>query len=423
MISRLIVIIILYGTLLFSQSGIDTQKSFIQIENEYPDYARRKYAISLVGWELFNKGYYIKSAKWFKSAQENGYKNKEFSYGYTVSRDKLTPTPKVVDISFSPYNYKGNENLKDGISFNFNYNYGHYDKKYDLNITIQHTSIDQSKNMWLEVDSLVNNTTGIATVTRDSVNSNFYGDIGQYEIFWQYRHLNSLKNSFYVAAKSSFFTNDYVKYSFMGLSGIKYDFKDRFIVNSYISGSLIGYAYYDIIDIVKVDARFLPPNSTMYKIKYEQKDREYYNHLFSLQSTTNLTYYSKYFYISGEISLSKLLGSTYFSDMRIYDDRDDLPDDVVDSDRIEYFYTGRAGITTKHVNIFGSYSGGNNFLMHSDGGRYLNTTEFGFENGFSGGFTINKLFNKWVISYIFSKSNYDDYDVVTNTVTATYTWK
>jgi len=423
MISRLIVVIILYGTLLFSQSEIDTQKSLMQIENEYPDYARRKYAISLVGWELFDSGRYIKATNWFEKALKNGYRSTEFSYGYTVSRDELLPVYKVIDISISPYSYKGNENLKSGIGFNFNYNYGYFDKKYDLNITIQNTSIDQQRNMWLEVDSLVNNITDVSTVTRDSTNSNFYSDIGQYEIFWQYRHLNSLSNSLYTAVKSSFITNDYVKYSVMGLGGIKYGFKDQFIIDSYITGSMIGYKYYDITDIVKMDARPFPPSSTMFKIKYEQKDKAYSNYLFSLQSTTNITYYMKYFYVNGEISLSKLLGSTYFSDQQYFGNRDDIPDDSVDSDTIEYFYTVRAGVTTKHLNIFGSYSQGNNFLMHSEGGRFLNTTEFGYYNGFSGGFTINKLFDKWVISYIFSKSNYEEYDVITNTVTVTYTWK
>jgi hypothetical protein len=194
----------------------------------------------------------------------------------------------------------------------------------------------------------------------------------------------------------------------MGLGGARYDLMDHFLVDSYISGSFIEYAYYDMFDLKQ-------PGFAKYK--------EYYNSLFSLQSTTNLTYYSKCFYINGEILLSKLLGSTYFADVNEFQDREDLPDDVVDSEDIEYFYTARAGITTKQVDVFGSYSEGNKFMMHSEGGRYLNTTEFGFINGFSGGFTVNKLFDKWVISYIFTKKNYEEYDVITNTLVASYSWK
>lgn len=372
---------LVYSDALLGKTG--NAKKFLSLQENYE---RKKYLITLSGWGLFNSGYYIESTEWFGAAQKNGFVNKEVSYGYSLSKDKLRSKKKKFDISISPFSYSEDANLSGGLDLNFDYNYGYFDKRYDLNFIMQFTTMNPE---------------------REAENPDFYGDIGQYEIFWQYRNLLSSRNSFYTAGKLSLCTNDYVKYSIMGLGGVKYDLMDHFLADSYISGSMIGYAYYDMFDLKQ-------PAFVKYK--------EYYNSLFSLQSTTNLTYYTKYFYINAEILLSKLLGSTYFADMRTFDDRDDLPDDVVDSDGIEYFYTARAGITTKQIDVFGSYSEGNNFMIHSEGGRYLNTTEFGFENGFSGGFKVNKLFDKWVMSYIFTKKNYEEYDVIMNTLVASYSW-
>jgi hypothetical protein len=377
---------LVYSDALLGRTG--NAKKFLSLQENYE---RKKYLITLSGWGLFNNGYYIESTEWFGVAQKDGFVNKDVSYGYSLSKDKLRSKKKKFDISISPFSYSKDANLSGGLNLNFDYNYGYFDKRYDLNFIMQFTTMNPE---------------------REAENPDFYGDLGQYEIFWQYRNLLSSRNSFYTAGKLSFCTNDYVKYSLMGLGGARYDLMDRFIADSYISGSMIEYAYYDSLalgnEIVKQSGF----------IKYN----EYYNSLFSLQSTTNLTYYSKYFYINGEILLSKLLGSTYFADMRSKGGRDDLPDDVVDSDEIECFYTARAGITTKQVAVFGSYSEGNNFMMHSEAGRYLNTTEFGFENSYSGGFTVNKLFDKWIMSYIFTKKNYEEYNVITNTLVASYSW-
>ncbi|MBN2788784.1 MAG: hypothetical protein JXR69_01180 [Candidatus Delongbacteria bacterium] len=396
-----------YAKKLFSQSASDINTDRViytdallgktneadKLLDSDQSYERKKYLLSLTGWGLYNSGHYIEALKWFEKVRNHGFRSSDFSDGYSLSRDKLRSERKVADISISPFIFNGSQNFDGGLNLNYNFNYGKYDKRYDLDLVMQYTVMDPS---------------------RVSENPNFYGDIGQYEIFWSYERLNSSTNSFYNAGKLSFITNDYVKFSLTGLSGLKYRVNDQWLFDSYLSGSIIGYAYYDILDVSIFTGKQPPPPRANFN--------EYYNTLFSMQSTTNATYYTDYFYINGEISLIKLLNSSYFSDMRIYDDRDDLPDEVVDSDIIEYFYTVRAGITTRNLDIFGSFSEGNNFLLNSDGGRFLNTTEFGYENGFSGGITFNKLFHKWVVSYIFSQSNYEDYNIITNTLVASYSW-
>lgn len=355
------------------------------------DFYRRKAIYSLAGWGLKQTGYYIKTADWYKKALDEGFKNDEFDKGYRDSQRLLKDDNKYLDVILSFYDYGDNDLLLGGYNLNLNYNFGPQNHKFNLNLVMQGTSVDQKMN--------------------DQLGFLFYDDINQYELFGQYNYLYSRKISFYCGAKLSWLINDYIQGMASGSAGSRFQLSDFFRADTFINASSVSYNIYDINDTKQMGSG--KPFSTSI------------NSMTSLQYTFDGAITYKGIYAGGVINLVKDFGSEYESDMESMDSllaRTDLSDNINDTD-IRLLYGVTAGYNNDRYDIFSSYTTGDMFLVNTSEGRYLNTNDSQLKMNILGGVIFKKLFGDWILGYTFSYSDFENYTIMTNSIIANYRWR
>jgi len=353
------------------------------------DFYRRKAIYSLAGWGLKQTGYSIKTADWYKKALDEGFKNDEFDKGYRDSQRLLKDDNKYLDVILSFYDYGDNDLLLGGYNLNLNYNFGPYNHKFNLNLVMQGTSIDQKMN--------------------DSLDFIFYDDIGQYELFGQYNYLYSRRLTVYGGAKLSWLNNDYIQSMAAGSVGARFSISDYFRANTFINASSVSYNTYDIINYPK-------------QMNSGKNYTTYLHSLTSLQYTFDGAFTFKGIYIGGVINAVKDIGSTYLEDMEASDRTDSISVNINGED-IRFLYGVTAGYNNDRYDIFSSYTTGDMFLVNTSEGRYLNTNDSQLKMNILGGVIFKKLFGDWILGYTFSYSDFDNYTIMTNSIIANYRWR
>jgi len=377
---------VIYSDALLGKTS--SAEKFLKTEK---DFYGRKAIYSLAGWGLKQTGYSIKTADWYKKAMDDGFKSDEFETGYRQASKLLIDENKYLDVIFSFYDYGDNELLLGGYNFNLNYNFGPQTHKFNVNLVMQGTSVDQKMN--------------------DPLGFLFYDDIGQYELFGQYNYLYSRHLTVYSGAKLSWLNNDYIQDMVSGSLGSRFQINDYFRADTFINASSVSYNIYDINDTKQPGSG--KPFSTGT------------NSLTSLQYTFDgaLTY--KGIYAGGVINLVKDFGSDYETDMESMDSllaRTDLSENINDTD-VRLLYGVTAGYNNEEYDIFSSYTTGDMFLVNTSEGRYLNTNDSKLKLNVLGGVIFKKLFGEWILGYTFSYSDFEDYTIMTNSIIANYRWR
>ena len=354
------------------------------------DYFRKKQIYSLTGWGLSQTGYYQKTADWYSSAIKNGFDSDEFRKAYSDLLPKLNEDRRFLDVIFSFYDYGSNELLLGGYNFNINYNFGKGKHRFNTNFVMQHTSIDAAMNK--ELGFL------------------FYDDIGQYEFFGQYNYTLNRDLTVYGGLKGSVLMNDYIQNLTSVSAGARFGLSRYFSGNTFVNYSGINYNFYDI-------------NETW--TGNDRKYRTFSNSFSSVQFTFDGAFNLGYVYLGGIVNTVEDIESEYASDM-LCSDRDTLvtelsPDIVKGGAR--FLYGATAGFRSEDYDIFTSYSTGDIFLVNTGEGRYLNTNDSKLKTNIIAGVIFRKLFGDWILGYTVSFSDFEDYTILTNSITANYNWR
>lgn len=377
--------------IIYSDALLGKTSSAEKFLKQEKDFYRRKTIYSLTGWGLKQTGYSIKTADWYKKAMDEGFKSDEFETGYRESSKLLRDDNKYLDVIFSFYDYGDNDLLLGGYNLNLNYNFGPYNHKFNMNLVIQGTSVDQKMN--------------------DPLGFLFYDDIGQYELFGQYNYLYSRRLTVYGGVKLSWLRNDYVQSMAAGSLGARFSINDYFRANTFINVSGVSYNTYELNDSKQQSSGKPFSTST--------------NSLSSLQYTFDGAFTYSGVYLGGIINLVKDFGSEYESDMEGMDSlfaRTDFSENINDTD-IRLLYGITAGYNNDKYDIFSSYTTGDLFLVNTGEGRYLNTNDSELKMNVLGGVIFKKLFGEWVLGYTFSYSDFENYTIMTNSIIANYNWR
>ena len=358
--------------------------------NEGVPFYRKKEIFSIAGSGLSQTGYFIETSQWYKQAMDEGFSSEEFSKGYFNSNKKLNEDIRYIDMIFSFYDYGDNELLLGGYNLNVNYNFGPYRHKFNLNFLIQTTSVDPGMN--------------------DSLGFVFYEDISQYEFFGQYNFIYSRYLSFYSGLKGGILLNDYIGGIAAVSAGSRFALTDYFAGSLMLNYSALTYNYYDINEF------------------WTGRDRRYdrfTGDMTSIQFTSDGYFNAFGFFAGGSVSIVKDQDSDYAEDM-LSSDRDfshtELSEAVL-NDETRYFYGISAGYDGNQYKIYAGWNEGDIFLLNSAEGRYLNTNDSRMEMNLSGGIIFKKLFGDWVLGYSVSYSEFTNYTILTNSLSANYNWR
>jgi hypothetical protein len=372
----------LLGRTTFAEKLLKTEK----------DYFRKKSVYSLAGWGLSQTGYYRKTAEWYDKAVKDGFKDPAFIKAGRSASEKNVEYKENIDIIFSLYDHGGNELLEGGYNFNINYNFGPENHKFNLNLVMQGTSVDQELN--------------------DDLGFLFYDDIGQYELFGQYNYLISPKLTVIGGGKLSWLVNDYIQNAASATAGLRF-FSLYFRAEAFINASSLSYNTYEFTD----------------KNQWGWQDKDYLTSTHSMSSVqynldAALTF--KGFYAGGVLNIVSDKGDEYAENMKS-SDRDSLltttiSENIADGG-VRYLYGATAGYSNADYDIFTSYTTGDIFLVHTGQGRYLNTNDSKLRSNIMGGVVFNRLFGDWILGYTFSYSDFENYTIMTNSIIANYSWR
>jgi|GEM_PF-2357450 len=376
------------------------------------DYYRKKAIYSLAGWGLKQTGYSIKTADWYKKAMDDGFKSDEFAIGYRESSKLVRDDNKYLDATISLYNYGGNDLLTTGYNLNLNYNFGPSQHKFNINLVMQGTGINQDMNM---LDKII---ISGADTTYSKYDSKFYDTIGQYELFGQYNYFYSRRLTVYGGAKLSWLNNDYIQSNITGSIGSRFKIGDYFRANTYFNASAVSYSYFSMYYDSTVTNAGQGNSVVTYKIDY----KELSGSLSSLQYTFDGAFTYNEYYIGGIINVIKDLNSTFAEDMEVTGGRTDLSENINDRD-IRLLYGVTAGYNNNKYDIFSSYTTGDLFLVNTSEGRYLNTIDSKLKMNVLGGIIFKKLFGDWILGYTLSYSDFENYTILTNSIIANYNWR
>ena len=348
------------------------------------DYFRKKQIYSLAGRGLSQTGYYQNTADWYNKAMNGGFGSEDFRKAYSALLPKLNEDRRFLDVIFSFYDYGSNELLLGGYNFNINYNFGKARHRFNTNFVMQGTRIDPAKNQKL----------GFL----------FYDDIGQYEFFGQYNYTLNSALTVYGGIKGSVLVNDYIQNLTAVSAGARFGLSRYFTGNTFVNYSGVNYNFYDIND---------------------KKYSTFSNSFSSIQYTFDGAFNLGYLYLGGIVNIVEDINSDYASDM-LFSDRDTLitelsPDIVKGGTR--FLYGATAGFRSEDYDIFTSYSTGDIFLVNTGEGRYLNTNDSKLKTNIIAGVIFRKLFGDWILGYTVSFSDFEDYTILTNSITANYNWR
>ncbi len=354
------------------------------------DYFRKKQIYSLTGWGLSQTGYYQKTADWYGKAISDGFGSDEFRKAYSTLLPKLNEDRRFLDVIFSFYDYGSNELLLGGYNFNINYNFGKARHRFNTNFVLQGTGIDPA----------MNKERGFL----------FYDDIGQYEFFGQYNYTLNRALTVYGGLKGSILVNDYIQNMSAVSAGARFGLGRYFSGDTFVNYSGINYNYYKFV------VNPLPRGE-----KYETYTDSFTSLQFTFDGSVNLGYV----FLGGIVNIVEDIDSDYASDM-LSSDRETLvtelsPDIVKGGAR--FLYGATAGFRSEDYDIFTSYSKGDIFLVNTGEGRYLNTNDSKLKTNIIAGVIFRKLFGDWILGYTVSFSDFEDYTILTNSITANYNWR
>jgi hypothetical protein len=237
----------------------------------------------------------------------------------------------------------------------------------------------------------------------------FYDDIGQYEFFGQYNYSLNRALTVYGGLKGSVLVNDYIQGVAAASGGARFGY-GIIRCNTFANYSEITYNFYDI-------------NET-----WGWNDKKYstFSDSFSsLQYTFDGSVNVMGAYAGGIVHIVSDFGSDYAEDM-MNSDRDSLittlSPSILKGDT-RYLYGATAGYINEKFDIFGSWTTGDMFLVNTGEGRYLNTNDSELKQNIMAGIIFRELFGDWILGYTFSYSDFNDYTIMTNSITANYNWR
>lgn len=380
---------VIYSDALLGKTS--SAEKFLKTEK---DYFRRRVIFSLAGSGLSQTGYYMKTAEWYKKALDAGFKSDDFKTAYGRSAKLIADDKKYLDLIVSIYDYSGSDLLTGGYNFNLNYNFGPNQHKFNVNLVMQGTAVNKDLN--------------------DSLGFTFYDDINQYELFGQYNYYISPKLSLFTGLKGGWLINDYIQDVASVSAGCRFSMTEYFKAATYINASSLTYSTYTFNSIVKQGGY---SGGSNYK--------KYQNTMTSLQYTFDGAMTFKGVYLGGVVNIVQDPGSSYADDME-NSDRDTLltsiSENIISGD-IRLLYGVTAGYNNGKYDLFSSFTTGDMFLVNTSEGRYLNTNDSKLKMNILGGVIFKKLFGDWILGYTFSYSDFENYEIMTNSIIANYRWR